>query len=264
MSENNFLNTVEEFNNPSNTNGVDTSAPDNSIINSEEGINSDISSNTWWPSLYINPDTSGGQQVQRSSLINSERVPTIPLATEKRFGLVTAGDGLRIFKSGVISLNVGNGFKIDEETKKIVFDSGAVFTAGMNISIEQTSNVVISVIGDSYLNPNTTRVPNSNAVNNYVVNKTGIISNLPADIFEPTDKRDITTAITRINEKRTHTHRQITPETEWVITHKLNKKPSVTIVTEDNDVVVGDISYPSAQEVIVRFTSGFSGSAFLN
>tara|TARA_B100000925_G_C21654380_1_gene322840 strand:+ start:167 stop:511 length:345 start_codon:yes stop_codon:yes gene_type:complete len=52
---------------------------------------------------------------------------------------------------------------------------------------------------------------------------------------------------------------------EWVITHNLDKFPSVTVIDDtDNDVVFGDISYTNSNKLIINFSAPFSGKAFLN
>ena len=50
----------------------------------------------------------------------------------------------------------------------------------------------------------------------------------------------------------------------WTITHNLGKYPSVTIVDDKNEVVVGAIDYVSTNQVTVSFNSPFDGCAFLN
>lgn len=51
---------------------------------------------------------------------------------------------------------------------------------------------------------------------------------------------------------------------EWVITHNLNKYPSVTIIDTLDRVVYGEIQYLSANQLKLSFTSNFSGKAYLN
>jgi len=54
------------------------------------------------------------------------------------------------------------------------------------------------------------------------------------------------------------------PSDTWMITHNLNKYPSVTVVDSAGTVVIGAISYTDLNSLIVTFSSGFSGSANLN
>lgn len=61
-----------------------------------------------------------------------------------------------------------------------------------------------------------------------------------------------------------YTHNQISASREWLVCHNLNKHPSVTVVDSASTVVVGDIAYLNTEELIISFTSEFSGRAFLN
>ena len=62
----------------------------------------------------------------------------------------------------------------------------------------------------------------------------------------------------------TYIHNQISASQEWLVCHNLGKHPSVTVVDSAGTVVVGDITYLNAEELIIRFTAEFSGRAFLN
>lgn len=61
-----------------------------------------------------------------------------------------------------------------------------------------------------------------------------------------------------------YVHDQISSAKEWRIIHSLGKYPSVTIVDSGGNVVVGEVHYVSINEVVIRFTSEFSGKAYLN
>ena len=61
-----------------------------------------------------------------------------------------------------------------------------------------------------------------------------------------------------------YTHNQISASREWLVCHNLGKHPSVTVVDSASTVVVGDIAYLNTEELIISFTSEFSGRAFLN
>jgi len=50
----------------------------------------------------------------------------------------------------------------------------------------------------------------------------------------------------------------------WVINHNLQKRPSVTIVDTGNNEVEGDVNYSSLNQIIITFSSAFSGIAYLN
>ena len=60
-----------------------------------------------------------------------------------------------------------------------------------------------------------------------------------------------------------HVHTQATVATTWTINHALGGYPSVSIVDSSKTVVVGEITYTSTSQVVVNFTSAFSGFAYL-
>lgn len=54
------------------------------------------------------------------------------------------------------------------------------------------------------------------------------------------------------------------PATTWNITHNLGKFPSITVIDTGNTVVVGEYNYTSNTNVILTFSAGFAGKAYLN
>ena len=57
---------------------------------------------------------------------------------------------------------------------------------------------------------------------------------------------------------------QSLPSDTWVITHALNKYPSVVVVDSGGNVIVGGIEYDSISQITVTFGGAFSGKAYLN
>ena len=62
----------------------------------------------------------------------------------------------------------------------------------------------------------------------------------------------------------TFTHNQGQASTTWVVIHNLGRFPSVTIVTDSNVVVIGDITYNSKNKLTIALASADSGKAYLN
>lgn len=60
-----------------------------------------------------------------------------------------------------------------------------------------------------------------------------------------------------------HVHTQGTASTTWTINHTLGGYPSVMIVDSAKTVVYGEINYVSTTQVVVNFSSAFSGYAYL-
>lgn len=61
-----------------------------------------------------------------------------------------------------------------------------------------------------------------------------------------------------------YTHTQGLPESIWTVTHNLNKRPSVSIVTSFGAAVVGEINYIDNNNLTITFADPFSGKAYLN
>ena len=78
---------------------------------------------------------------------------------------------------------------------------------------------------------------------------TGISPNQVLNLVFPTSAR--------------HVHTQGTASTIWTITHTLSGYPSVSVVDSANTVVFGEVNYVSTSQVVVNFTTAFSGSAYL-
>ncbi len=62
----------------------------------------------------------------------------------------------------------------------------------------------------------------------------------------------------------TFIHNQGTASTTWTVNHALGRFPSVTIVTDSNVVIIGDITYNSKNQLTISLASADSGKAYLN
>lgn len=185
-----------------------------------------------------------------------------PKATNISFGIVKPGNGLIIIEPGIIELNLGKGLGINPESKKLVITSDFYPQAGYNLqySSDLIGNSRYDVVGENELVSTSDRVPTSKAIANYITSKVGNTG----DINQELNTSTVVSTLNELYTRSTYKHKQLTPENIWIIDHPLQKYPSVTIVTENKQVVVGDIEYISASQVKVSFTSGFSGSAYLN
>tara|TARA_R100001463_G_scaffold20709_1_gene50241 strand:- start:240 stop:485 length:246 start_codon:yes stop_codon:yes gene_type:complete len=61
-----------------------------------------------------------------------------------------------------------------------------------------------------------------------------------------------------------YVHTQGSPAAQWVVTHSLNKKCAVTVINSANEVVIGQVTYNSDNQVTLDFEGSFSGKAFFN
>jgi hypothetical protein len=57
---------------------------------------------------------------------------------------------------------------------------------------------------------------------------------------------------------------QNSPSNTWVITHNLNKRPSVTVIDSAGSEVEGEVTINSLNQITIVFCSAFSGKALLN
>ena len=55
-----------------------------------------------------------------------------------------------------------------------------------------------------------------------------------------------------------------TPQLEWEIVHSLNKKPTVTLVDDYENIVYGAVEYVNLNIIKITFTSTTSGKVYLN
>jgi hypothetical protein len=67
----------------------------------------------------------------------------------------------------------------------------------------------------------------------------------------------------------TYTHNQTSTSNTWVVTHNLNRFPSVTVVDSAGSIVVGTVVYNSNKQLTITFFSSgsalaFQGKAYLN
>ncbi len=63
---------------------------------------------------------------------------------------------------------------------------------------------------------------------------------------------------------KTYAYPQDVPLAQWVVTHNMNKYPSVSVVDSAGSAVVGEVLYDSLNQVTINFSAPFSGKAFFN
>lgn len=60
-----------------------------------------------------------------------------------------------------------------------------------------------------------------------------------------------------------YTHTQATSSATWTINHNLNGYPTAVVFDSANTQVEGTFSYTSANQMLITFTSAFSGTAYI-
>ena len=66
------------------------------------------------------------------------------------------------------------------------------------------------------------------------------------------------------SEDKTYIHRQQSASSTWIVVHNLNKYPSVVVQDSGGSLVVGEIVYSSLNNLTLKFSAPFSGTAYLN
>lgn len=63
---------------------------------------------------------------------------------------------------------------------------------------------------------------------------------------------------------RHYVHKQSQAATVWNITHKLGKRPAVSVVDSAGTAVIGEVEYLDDNTVRLIFSAAFSGYAYFN
>jgi hypothetical protein len=62
-----------------------------------------------------------------------------------------------------------------------------------------------------------------------------------------------------------YTHIQSSPSTTWTITHNLGYNPGgVSVVDSAGSKMYGDVMYVNTNQIVVNFSAGFSGKAYIS
>ena len=62
----------------------------------------------------------------------------------------------------------------------------------------------------------------------------------------------------------TYIHTEGSASTEWLVTHNLNRSPSVTVIISVGEVVIGNVEYNSSNQLTIYLAGANSGKAYLN
>ena len=63
---------------------------------------------------------------------------------------------------------------------------------------------------------------------------------------------------------QTYVFTQLSPLSEWIVPHNLNKFPSITVVDSAGSEVVGDYTYIDSNTIRIQFSESFSGRVYCN
>ena len=80
-----------------------------------------------------------------------------------------------------------------------------------------------------------------------------------------TEKNSITARKAAVGVSDKHqTVEQVQPSATWVVTHSLNKKPSVSVVNSSGTIIYPSITYDSNSQITLTFSGSTSGTVHLN
>ena len=143
---------------------------------------------------------------------------------------------------------------LDDDTSVIVTSAKSTVTLQDSVFEESLVTGEISTVDLLVSDPGVAGPPNTLSIGTVTTgtasaNITGIAPNQVLNLVYPVAVR--------------HTHTQGTASTTWTITHALGGYPSVSVVDSAKTVVIGEVNYASTSQVVVNFTSAFSGYAYL-
>lgn len=69
---------------------------------------------------------------------------------------------------------------------------------------------------------------------------------------------------TEAQPQQTFVFTQTSASDSWVVNHNLGKYPSVTVVDSAGTTVIGDVQYLDKDNIVIRFSSPFTGIVYLN
>lgn len=94
------------------------------------------------------------------------------------------------------------------------------------------------------------------------VNNTNVVAALSANVGAAQQVLGLGNYMTLV--ASSYVHEQLSASATWTITHNLNRYASVTVTDSAGSVVVGDVTYLSANQLRIHFSAAFAGSAHLN
>jgi len=63
---------------------------------------------------------------------------------------------------------------------------------------------------------------------------------------------------------KTFEHVQSTPSNQWIVQHNLGKYASITVINTSGDEMWCDVRHNSKNQITLKFSRAFSGTAFCN
>jgi hypothetical protein len=67
-----------------------------------------------------------------------------------------------------------------------------------------------------------------------------------------------------IESDKNYVHSQSVAALEWIVDHSLDKYPSVSVVNDSGNEIIGEISHVSENQIAVRFDIAVTGKVYCN
>jgi len=155
--------------------------------------------------------------------------------------IVTRGANSLIPTNVVLgTLPTGITHSIDPETKRITL----TFASGSTLGETDLGTIEIEIFYSSFSNIQ---------VFSWAKSKSG----------SDADLTDHINAIDPHPQYGPYVHNQISSSSTWTVTHDRGSKPSVTVIDSGGNHVYGDVEYISQNQLVLTFSSSFSGTAYI-
>jgi hypothetical protein len=140
---------------------------------------------------------------------------------------------------------------------------GGILIDDQTLSYNAATNTITTADGNTVVLTNIPTLAQTTtwdtAYNNMVVSAT-----ITGDVTKTLNLNQQDGGSVTVSYKDTHVHTQGSPSATWVITHNMNKFPSVTVVDSGENIVEGEVIYNNLNQLTINFSGGFSGKAYIN
>lgn len=133
----------------------------------------------------------------------------------------------------------------------------------LDVSAVNPVNIDIAGGGNAEIKISTTQSGTAGIAASAVSNNYSALTHKPK-INDVTLEGNLTSEDLHINEDANYFHSQTIASDTWVITHNLNKFPSVTVIDSAGNEVIGEVIYNDTNNVTLKFSGEFKGTATLN
>jgi hypothetical protein len=172
-------------------------------------------------------------------------VSDIGYATISRLGFGGGGTSMTNFTGFLVSKYNSSGDSIEKLVRRVF---------GNEIIISNYNNQ------DIYCNYKVNSISESDDYPNFL--EIDVTSAGGIGVF--IDDEHFIISVSSLTGDKNYEHEQSSPSAEWVVTHNLNKRPSVTVVDSAGTEIMCEVQHDSDNQVTLIFDSSTSGQAYFN